>query len=453
MQQSLRESWVSEMFDLGIINGRVYIDGKFVETNVYIKSGTIEKIDAGIFDCEKILDAEGKLVLPGFIDPHVHFSLDFGEFGSRDDFSSGSRAAAFGGVTTYLDFTKPIFSHDEAIEAIRERKKEAEKSCVDYSLHLTLGNFSGDVDELVNTCRKEGIGSIKVFTAYSESNRRCSYEVIEKILEKEILLMSHSEKDELVSPQWDEVATYEESRPVKAEMTSVEKLCSIMEGIELGMDSENDGTKIRKGRLYIVHVSSGSTVEMVRDDFGTFFNKDIFLESCPHYFTLSSDFYSREDGRLYLMAPPLRDREEVEKLKNNIDFLSTVGTDHCPFMKEEKLKYERADRVPKGIGGIEYSFSLMYTLFGEKIIPKFTSAPAEIFGLVKKGRIEEGFDGDIAVYDENISRAIDSGVSKCDYSVYENMKTRGKVVTTISRGRIIMDKGIFYGGRGKFLRR
>ncbi|SHJ19822.1 dihydropyrimidinase [Dethiosulfatibacter aminovorans DSM 17477] len=426
------------MFDLGIVKGKVYLDGKFAETNVYIRDGSIEKVSDEELDCERTLDAKGRLVLPGFIDPHVHFSLDLGEFSSRDDFESGSRAAAFGGVTTFLDFTRPIHNHDEALEAIRERKKEAVKSCVDYSLHLTLGNFSGDVEKLVGICREEGLGSIKVFTAYSESNRRCSYEVIERILKKDILLMSHSEEDELVSPVWDEVATYEESRPVEAEMTAVERLCI---------------SASSKGRLYIVHVSSGSTVEMVKDKFGQFLNRSIFLESCPHYFNLSSDLYGKENGRIYLMAPPLRSKDEVKKMKENIGFLSTVGTDHCPFMKEEKLKYERADKVPKGIGSIEYSFSLMYTLFGNEIIPKFTSSPAEIFGLRKKGRIAEGFDGDIVVYDENISREIDGGVSKCDYSVYEGKETRGKVVTTISGGRIIMDDGTFYGGRGRFIRR
>jgi dihydropyrimidinase len=439
------------MFDLGIINGRVYIDGRFLDTNVYINEGTIKKIDRSTFECEKTLDAEGKLVLPGFIDPHVHFSLDLGEFSSRDDFESGSRTAVFGGVTTFLDFTRPVFSHEEALIAIRERKKEAEKSCIDYSFHLTLGNFSGDVEKLVKTCREEGLGSIKVFTAYSESNRRCSYEIIEKILENDILLMSHSEEDELVNPIWEEVATYEESRPIKAEMTSVEKLCKIISSASSVVDTVD--AENHEGKLYIVHVSSGSTIEMVKDEFGPLLNKSIFLESCPHYFNLSSEFYCRKEGRLYLMAPPLRSREEVEKLRRNIDLLSTIGTDHCPFMKEEKLKYDRADKVPKGVGGIEYSFSLMYTLFGEKIIPKFTSGPAEIFGLGKKGRIREEFDGDIVVYDENISRAIDSGTSICDYSVYKDMVVRGKVTTTISRGRIIMDKGIFYGGRGKFLRR
>lgn len=439
MLQSLRKSWVYEMFDLGIVRGKVYLDGNFVETNVYIRNGIIEKVSDKEFDCERTLDVKGKLVLPGFIDPHVHFALDLGEFSSRDDFESGSKAAAFGGVTTFLDFTRPIFSHDEALEAIRERKKEASKSYVDYSLHLALGNFSGHVEKLVDICKEEGIGSIKVFTAYSESNRRCSYEVIEEILEKDILLMSHSEDDGLVSPVWDKVATYEESRPVEAEMTAVERLCSSLHG--------------GKGRLYIVHVSSGSTLEMVKEKFGKFLNKSIFLESCPHYFNLSSDLYGKDNGRIYLMAPPLRSEEEIEKLKGNIDFLSTVGTDHCPFMKDEKLKYERADRVPKGIGGIEHSFSLMYTLFGNRIIPKFTSSPAEIFGLKKKGRIVEGFDGDLVVYDENITREIDGGVSRCDYSVYEGMKTRGKVVTTISGGRIVMDEGIFYGGRGNFLRR
>lgn len=453
------------MFDLGIINGRVYIDGKFIESNVYINNERIVKVDGEIFCCEKTLDVEGKLVLPGFIDPHVHFSLDLGEFTSSDDFESGSKAAAFGGITSFLDFTKPIFNHEEALEAIRERKRQAEKSCVDYSLHLTLGNFSGDIDELIKICKEEGLGSIKVFTAYSESNRRCSYEIIEKILEKDILLMSHSEEDELVSPIWQDLATYEESRPAEAEMTSVKNLCSILSSknfVANTVDVENHECKKEvvasnindsRGRLYIVHVSSGSTVEMVRYAFASLLNKKIFLESCPHYFNLSSKSYGLNDGRLFLMAPPLRSEKEVEKLKNNIDYIATIGTDHCPFMKEEKFRYDRADNVPKGIGAIEHSFSLMYTLFGERIISKYTSRPAEIFGLKKKGRIGEGFDADIVIYDDNISREIEVGSSRCDYSVYENMEVRGRVVTTISRGRIIVDKGIFYGRRGKFLRR
>jgi dihydropyrimidinase len=431
------------MFDLGITNGKVYIDGSFVDTNVYIKDGTIERIGSGILQCKKRVDAKGKLVLPGFIDPHVHFSLDLGEFSSRDDFQSGPKAAAFGGVTTFLDFTRPILNYGQALEAIRERKREAEESCVDYSLHLTLGNYSGDAESLVKICRDEGLASIKVFTAYSESDRRCSYEVIGKILDEDILVMSHSEEDNLVSPRWEDVSTYEKSRPVEAETTAVEKLCTIVSLKE----------KTGCGRLYIVHVSSGSTVDMVKSGFGKLLNNKIFLESCPHYFHLTSACYGRRDGRIYLMAPPLRSVDQMEKLKGNIDFMSTIGTDHCPFMKEEKLKYERADRVPKGIGGIEYSFSLMYTLFGQGIISRFTSAPAEIFGLEKKGRIREGFDGDIVIYDENISREIDSGQSRCDYSVYNGFKTRGKVETTISRGNIIMDKGIFYGGRGSFIRR
>lgn len=427
------------MYDLGILNGRVYLDNIFVKTNVYIDKEKIVCISEEVLECKKNIDCKNKMVLPGLIDSHVHFSLKVGEFVSADNFESGPKTAAYGGITTFIDFTDPIYNEKELVNAINKRKKEAENSSLDYSFHVTLGNFNGNVDELIRICKEEGINSIKVFTTYSESNRKCSYEVIEKLLDNDIVVLAHSESDKLIETKWNNVETYEKSRPIAAEMESTIKLCEILSK--------------RKGKLYIVHVSAGSTVKAVKNKYHKLLGKQLFLESCPQYFNFSKSVYKDEFGKLYLLAPPLRSFREMESLKKKIKYIDSIATDHCPFMIEEKFKYHKAYKVPKGIGGIEHSFSLMYTLFGNEIIPKFTSNPAEIFGLKNKGKIQIGMDGDIVIYDESFARNIAENHSKCDYCVYEGFVVMGKVFYTISKGKIIVDSQNFYGGDGKFIRR
>ena len=427
------------MFDLGIINGRVYFGKEYRVTNVYVKAGKIAEISKELFECERVLDATKKIVLPGFIDSHVHFALKVGEFESADDFESGSKTAAYGGITTFLDFTDPIFHHDEFRDALEKRKKEAENACIDYSFHATVGDFKGDPDVLKILCKAEGINSIKVFTTYSESNRRCSYEMIEKLFDEEMTLMAHCEEEDLLKKRWESPATYEKARPVMAERSAAMHMADIAER--------------RKSRLYIVHISSGSTLDMIKLKHPAQIGKSIFLESCPHYFYLSDVKLSNIDGNLYLLTPPLRGGKELMRLRSSIGLIDTISTDHCPFMSEEKMKYDMAYQVPMGIGGVEHSFPLMFNLFGDAIIPKFTSKPAEIFGLKNKGEIKVGKDADLVIFDSSLSNTIKESHSKADYTVYEGLKIRGKISATISRGHIVMENDQFFGGQGQFIRR
>jgi len=166
--------------------------------------------------------------------------------------------------------------------------------------------------------------------------------------------------------------------------------------------------------------------------------------------------YKRDDGRLFLLAPPLRSKKEQEKLRKNIDLIHTIGTDHCPFTKEEKYRYSEVSKVPKGIGGIEYSFSLMYNLFGTSIIDKFTVNPAKIHGLYpQKGVIQEDSDADLVIFDPNRELTIDAGHSKSDYSPYEGIKVRGVVESTILRGQFLVKERKFVGKdvKGTYLKR
>lgn len=436
-------------YDMSLVNGSIYRNGNFYREDIYISDQKITKIvpSGKILPCKKTVDCTNKLVLPGFIDPHVHINLDLGEFRSSDDYTSASKAAAFGGITTFIDFLEPINFVEEFDEKLQQKHKEAESSFIDYSFHTTVGNFKDDVKKLVTTSIKNGIPSIKLFTTYSESNRRCSYEKISEFITNSglfgSLILFHAENDEIIlnSRVEDNTAVYENSRPKEAEIEEIEKLAQMVAEL--------------KGRIYIVHVTCGSSLDLLKEKYSELLQHNIFIESCPQYFYLTKEVYATENGNLFLLAPPLRSKDEQEKLKKNIGIVNTIGTDHAPFTKEEKLRYAKPSRVPKGLGSLEYSFSLMYNLFGESIIPKYTINPAVIHNLFpRKGIIQEGSDADLVIFDPEKELIIDSGHSKSDYSPYEGSEITGVVDSTILRGEFLVENGKFVATkRGMFIKR
>lgn len=433
------------MYSLALIHGNIYQDGRFIYANLYVKDEKIVMITDSeeIHEAEESLDCTGKLILPGFIDSHVHFELDLGNFKSADNFFTGTKTAAYGGVTTIIDFLDPVNNESDFLGAYQKRSELAKKSCVDYSFHTTLGNFQGDLNSLIKQSLNVNIPTFKIFTTYSESNRKCSERIITEILERsnkgDILLLAHCEEDGLVNNSETDLANYEESRSVLAELTAVIKLAEICER--------------KNGKLYIVHTSSGSTVEMLLEKFKKLIKKNIFIESCPQYFELTSDLYNTPVGNRYLLAPPLRSYQEKEKLKSKIKSVFSIGTDHCPFMTNEKDSVTNISKVPKGLGSIEYSFSLMYNLFGDNIIDRFTKNPAKIMGLKGKGTLDIDTDADIVIFDPDKEFVIGKGVSACDYSPYSGLKLKGKVESTILRGKFIVKKDQFFKIQGKILER
>jgi len=241
------------------------------------------------------------------------------------------------------------------------------------------------------------------------------------------MLLAHSENDELIKEGKFKIPTHEENRPTISEIIEVLTLSEM--------------AKLRDGLMYIVHLSSGETLKKLTESYRDILNKNIFIESCPQYFYLSKDNYKTENGFLYTLAPPLRGKEEIELLKHHIDKVNTIGTDHCPFKSHEKFK-DTLDLIPMGIGGIEHSFNLMYTLFGERIIEKFTRNPAKLHGLYpKKGILSPGSDGDVAIFDPNGEYIITESHSNCDYDLYKGIKVRGRIISTILRGRFIIKDG------------
>jgi len=428
-------------YDLAIINGNIYVEGEFIRGNLYINNGIIKNISKDIFLSKDIYDAKGNYVLPGFIDPHVHFQLKVGNDVSADDFYNGSIVAAYGGVTTFIDFLDPVKNIEELEKAYVTRKREAKVSVIDYGFHSTIANFQDNEELFIEEIKKRGICSIKFFTTYSSSNRKTDLRTINNLLKisknEGIMLISHSENEEFIREGKFPVSVHEENRPTLCETTEVLTLAEMTENMD--------------GYMYIVHLSSGESLRRIMDLYKSLVDKNLFIESCPQYFYLSKDNYLLEDGFLYTLTPPLRSLKEIDELRKNIEYVSVIGTDHCPFKSYEKER-KTLDLIPMGI---EHSFNLLYTLFGEKIIDKFTKNPAKIHGLYpKKGTLLPGSDADVVIFDPLASHKIKNSHSNCDYNLYEGIDVQGKVITTISRGKfIIKDKKLVGVEKGNYVGR
>lgn len=415
------------MYDLRILGGQVYINGVYEQTNLYINGETIVEISEETFDALETLQASGSLVLPALIDPHVHFDLDLGKIHSRDDFLSGSIQAAYGGITTIIDFLDPVDNPEDLEIAYHKRLMDASNSVVDYFFHATIKNPKCNLEEFVIKMKELGINSLKLFTTYSDSDRRTYDEDIIELLKLseryDFLLLAHIENDDLIN--LDESFTYRDlnkSRPTISETTEALKLASFVR--EYG------------GYLYMVHLSSGYTIERLKEDYSDILNKRFFVESCPHYFNLNQTLLEREDGYLYTLAPPLRSQDEVNILKQNIDSIYAIGTDHCAFFKEDK-KHVFLNEIPLGIGGIEYSFDLMYRLFKEKIVDKMSINLFKLYGFHDRGKIEKGCLANLFIYDL-MENEIDDLHGFTDYTPYRNMPRLGRVVHTLNRGKYII---------------
>jgi dihydropyrimidinase len=426
--------------DLGILNGNVYIDGVTYEENLYIKNGKIDTITKSFLPCKKEIDAKDKLILPGFIDPHTHFHLTVGANTSKDDFYQGSINGALGGVTTYIDFLDTIKQVEQFDKAFNSRRTLAKNSATDYSFHTTIANPTDEASKMLKAGLNVGIPSLKLFTTYSNTDRRTFDYYIDDLLRESKELKSriviHAENDHMIKTNPDIlIKDHEKSRPVISERTEIIKLAEI--------------AKERDGLLYIVHVSAGSSVEsLVLNYKKQLVDRNILLESCPHYFLFNSDVYGGEEGYKYTMTPPLREEKERQLIREHFEDFTVIATDHCPFELSLKKK-DFTSSIPMGVGSIRYSFATMYSQYGRKVIPKFTDGPAKAYGLFpRKGHLMPGADADVVIFDENIRENIYDLES-----IYHGMEVKGKIMDVLLRGKQIIKEGTFVGGNGEFIER
>ena len=416
------------MNDLLIKNGLVFLKGKWVKTNLAVLGEKISYIGEKEVDAKETLDVEGLKVLPGLIDPHVHFELNCGRVTSCDDFYTGSVCAAYGGVTTIVDFLDPTRNAAELEKSYYERIALAKKSLVDYHMHACIREPNGDLEEYVKTVVKLGMRTIKLFTTYSDTHRRTYEKDIEELLRLSkkyyIMITAHIENDELIDLR-DEY-TYKDlpvSRPSLSETTEALKLAKMVK--ETG------------GNFYMVHCSSGETLKALKEQFGDILGKNFFVESCPQYFVFNNSVLEEENGKLFTFAPPLRSERERQLLTAYYKDINAIGTDHCAFMKKEK-DFPTLKGFPLGVGGVEHSFSIMYKRFGDEIIEKMSKNTGILQDFPTKGELEVGKDADISIFREMPDYFEKDNHGTCDYSIYDGVLGSGEFMHVLVRGKYVL---------------
>ena len=430
------------MLDYLLANGFAYINGRYQKVNIGVNGERISYIGKGTPAAKKVVDVHHNRILPGFIDPHVHFALYCGTITSRDDFYYGSKTAAYGGVTTIVDFLDPSRNAKELEETYSRRLVEAKNCNIDYHFHACIREPNGDLEEYVLKMKDLGINTVKLFTTYSETHRRTDDKDIKKLLKLsrkyKFLVCAHIERDSMI--KHDKNLTYRDlpfARSSAAETMEAMKLC------EMAVKT--------KGKLYMVHCSSGHTLETIVTTYGKYIGKYIFIESCPQYFVFNKDVLKRDDGYLYTFAPPLRSESERKKLCKYFDYLSSLGTDHCSFNKKDKESHPPLQGHPLGVGGIETSFLTMYEMFGDKVIEKMCQNTAKIQRFKYKNGIKLKNYADLVIMSSD-PQVVDKPHGAADYSIYEGMHLSNKIVSTISRGKFIVMNGKFYPRHGHLVK-
>jgi dihydropyrimidinase len=450
-----------------IQNGTVVTARDTTRADVLIEDGKIKEVRAAIPpDGARVIDAAGMYVIPGGIDCHTHLDMPFGGSTSADDFETGTRAAAFGGTTSIVDFA--IQARGTKMRSALDTwwKKAEGRACIDYGLHMIVTDLANsgleDMDDMV----REGVASFKLFMAYPNVlmvDDATIFKALSQTAKNGALICMHAENgsviDVIVARALAEGKTapvyHALTRPPRAEAEAVHRAIAMAE--------------IAGAPVYIVHLSSEDALNQVREarDRGV----PAFAETCPQYLLLTIDELARPgfEGAKYVFTPPLRPKEHLPKLWDGLkhDHLQVVSTDHCPFCFEDQKILGKDDftKIPNGGPGIENRLQLIYhhgVNQGQLTLNRFveitSTAPARIFGMYpRKGEIAPGSDADLVVWDPNARHTISAKTHhmRVDYSMFEGFEVQGNARTVLSRGEVIVDNGEWKGkaGRGNYLRR
>src|SRR5688572_343582 len=450
-----------------IKNGRVITAVDDYEADVFIERDTVTMIGKNLpVKADKVIDAKGRYLIPGGIDPHTHLDLPFGGTSSSDDFETGTIAAAHGGTTTIIDFA--VQYKDQALSQALDvwHQKADGKAAIDYGFHLICTDLPDSRLGEMKDCIRSGVTSFKLFMAYPGVflvDDGTIYKAMTTAAEAGGLICMHAENgvviDVLVKKALAEGKTAPKyhalTRPTKMEAEGASRAIALAE--------------LANSPVYIVHLSCQDALEKVVEarDAGL----PAYAETCPQYLFLDYSLYERQgfEGAKWVMTPPLRPRENQDQLWRGLRMndLQVISTDHCPFCMKEQKELGKGDfsKIPNGGPGVEHRLSLVFNggVVGKRIsvnrfVELVSTAPAKIFGLFpKKGTIAVGSDADIVIFDPNEEMTISAKTHhmRVDYSAYEGVKVRGVTKTVLSRGKMVIEEGKYVGapGDGQFLKR
>jgi dihydropyrimidinase len=452
-----------------ITNGLVVTAAGSYPADVLVDGETIALLGSGLagagITADETIDATGKYVVPGGIDVHTHMELPFGGTVAKDTFESGSKAAAFGGTTTIIDFAPQTKGHSlrEGLDAWRAKAEG--HTAIDYGFHMMMTDVNdatlAEMDQLI----AEGVPEFKLFTAYPGVNFSPDdhiFRAMQRTRQNGGLIMMHAENGPVIDVIAAGLVAAGTTDPIGHGMARY----SILEG-----EATNRVIRLAEAAgvaVYIVHLSARDALEavMAARDRGAM----AFAETCPQYLFLSiDDLGNGFEGAKFVCSPPLRTRDHQESLWTGLrtDALQLVATDHCPFDFHGQKDLGRGDfrKIPTGLPAVEDRVNLLHDggvvggrISRERWVEITSTAPARMFGMYpKKGTIAVGSDADLLVYDPNRTHTISATTHhmNVDYSIFEGRAVRGASDVVMSRGTVLVRDGAWVGpvANGQFLRR
>jgi dihydropyrimidinase len=450
-----------------IRNGDIITHSSRSRADIWIEDETITRTgkDLEAPPGAEVIDATGKLVFPGFIDPHVHIYLPFMSTFAKDTHETGSIAALVGGTTTFIEMCCPS-RLDDPLEGYQLWKSKAEgHSACDYTFHMSVTRFDDQTEGQLREIVSDGISSFKIFLAYKNFfgvDDGEMYRTLHLAKELGVIVTAHCENADLVAalqssliaagktgPEW-----HEPSRPEAVEAEGTNHFATFLEATGAAG--------------YVVHLSCRAALE--RAIAAKSRGVRLWVESVIPHFILDKTYAERPgvEGRKHVMSPPLREHGNQKALWDGLraGLIDTVGTDHCPFdLAQKEMGAAAFTQIPNGIPGIEERVNLLYT-YGVKrggldlhrFVDAASTQAAKLFGLFpRKGTIAVGSDADLVIYDPSYRGVISAAKqhTNCDYSGFEGMEIEGRPAVVTVRGKVQVKDGVFVGerGRGKLLKR
>lgn len=415
---------------------------------------------------DRTLDAKGKLVFPGGIDPHTHMELPFMGTVSSDDFFTGTRAALVGGTTTIIDFAIPAKGQSLSSALAAWDEKARGKACCDYAYHMAVTDWNDQIQAEIAEMVQRGITSFKTFMAYKGVlgiDDGQLFSIIRRVREVNGLVTVHAVNGDVLAKLSQEFLASGRSGPEYHYQTQPRQ----MEGeathraIALA-DLASQG-------IYIVHVTCRDSLEEIKR--ARYQGKKVWAETCTQYLLLTQDLYHKNgfEGAKYVLSPPLREREDTEALWGALarGDVQTTATDHCPFnfIGQKDMGKGNFTHIPNGLPGVEDRMALLYSYGVQRgrinihqYVALTSTHAAKLFGLFpRKGTVAVGSDADLVIFDPSARWTVRASeqTQRVDHNVYEGFEVQGRVQTVLSAGRVVVEDGRFVGqrGKGRFLER
>ena len=453
-----------------IKQGEIVTAAERYVADLYVDGGKVVAIGPGLEPRsakDQVLDASGRFVFPGFVDPHVHLALPVGGTVSADDFEAGTAAGVAGGTTTIMDFVVPDRGQS-LLEALRAWRERAKSSVADYAFHMGVSGWDErTATEMREVVTQHGIPSFKVLMAYKGTlmvDDGELFQVMKHAAKLGAVVLVHAENGEAVAALQQELRARGDlgpefhplSRPSSLEGEATHRALVL--------------AKLHGTEVYIVHMTCREAVEALARARAA--GERCYGETCPQYLLLDDTVFAKPDfeAAAYVCSPPIRPagRGHQEALWSGLagGVLDTVGTDHCPFTMEQRRRgKDDFTRIPGGLPGIEDRLQLLYT-YGvcegrfdlQRMVAVGSTNPARIFGLYpRKGEIAVGSDADLVLYDPTPTsvRSAKTHHSKCDRNPYEGFAVKGRPTHVIVNGRVCYADGRLdvERGAGRFLAR